>query len=385
MSRSKGDGSAEQRGEGIWRLRYSVDGKRFTQTVRCETKKEALAKLREILNGADNGAHVAPNKVTVAERVETWLGGLQVGAKTAERYGQLLRGHVVPHLGSVRLQKLSGDEIDKLYSTLEGKISARTRHHVHVVLGTMLRHAVKKGVLHRNPIDAATAPRVDDAEAGKALGADALQQLAKGFAKHPLRLFVAAAIGTGCRRNELLALTWDEVDLSAGAVRIVRAVEKTIEHGIRTKAPKTKTGVRTITIDAGLVALLRAERDRHLRIAAGIPDGAGANLSLLKLPQGALCFPSPGANLCKLRDPDAVTAAFMGKAAELGFSDLRLHDLRHTHGSRLIAAGLPVPAVAARLGHTAEVLLRCYAHEIKDAEGKQQTAKIVADLAIPSA
>jgi integrase len=194
---------------------------------------------------------------------------------------------------------------------------------------------------------------------------------------------VATAIGTGARRNELLALRWSDVDLDGKSLRITRAIEKTKAHGKRVKKPKTKTGTRTVTVDAGLAAMLRAARERHLRVAHGIPDGAEADLSLLKLPEGALVFPAPD-GLCQLRDADAVTRTFCRKAKALGFPGLRLHDLRHTHGSRLIAAGLPITAVAARLGHTPEVLLRCYAHEIKDAEGKEQMAAVVAELAIPS-
>ena len=381
----RGNGSVDRRGAEQWRLRYRIDGKLYTRTVHCKTKTEAGKLLRAVLNDADKGAHVAPNKVTVGERVEYWLAGLQVGARTAERYGQLMRGHVTPHIGSIRVQKLTGDNIDECYRKLTG-ISDRTKHHVHVVLGTMLRHAVKKGILHRNPIDAATAPFVmPDEEVGKALGADELARLARGFVRHPLHLFVATAIATGARRNELLALRWADVDFEGMSLRIARAVEKTKAHGTRFKAPKTKEGNRTITIDAGLAAMLRAEREPHLRIANGIPDGAKADLSLLKLPEGALIFPAPGSDLCQLRDADAVTRTFCRKARALGFAGLRLHDLRHTHGSRLIARGVPITVVAARLGHTPEVLLRCYAHEIKDAEGKQQMAAIVAELAIPSA
>lgn len=248
----------------------------------------------------------------------------------------------------------------------------------------MLRHAVRKGVRHRSPLDATTPPTVQHDELGKALGAEELAKLARGFKGHPLELFVATAIGTGARRNELLALRWADVNLEGKSLRITRAVEKTKAHGRRVKPPKTKTGTRTLTIDAGLAERLRVEREKHLRVAIGIPDGSNANLSLLKLPEAALVFAAPGDDLRQLRDADAVTRTFCRKAKALGFPELRLHDLRHTHGSRLIAAGLPITAVAARLGHTPEVLLRCYAHEIKDAEGKEQMAAVVAELAIPS-
>lgn len=378
--RHYGEGSIDLRGKDLWRLRYRIDGKPFSAYVRG-TITDARRELRRLLKAGDDGAHVAPDKIGVAERIKVWLDGLQVGARTAERYGQLMRLHVIPHIGAIRLQKLTGDDIDGCYQKLTG-ISARTRHHVHVVLGTCLRHAVRKGILPRNPIDSATAPVVRDEEAGKALGREELAQLVAGFVGHPLYPIVATAAGTGARRNELLALRWTDIDLQRKTVRISRAIEKTKAHGLRLKPPKTKAGTRAIAIDDGLAAMLRAEREKHLRLTAGIPDGADAALSFVKLPETALVFPAPGADLCKLRDADAVTRTFQRKAAALGFAGLGPHDLRHTHGSLLIRAGLPITAVAARLGHTPEVLLRCYAHDIRDAEGAKLVADVVADLAV---
>ncbi len=86
-----------------------------------------------------------------------------------------------------------------------------------------------------------------------------------------------------------------------------------------------------------------------------------------------------------LRDANAVTRTFERTARKaLGLRRLRLHDLRHTHGSRLIAASVPITVVAARMGHTPEVLLRCYTHEIKAAEERRASAEIIAALAVTS-
>lgn len=69
-------------------------------------------------------------------------------------------------------------------------------------------------------------------------------------------------------------------------------MEETKAGGRTVKAPKTARGRRTIEIDSGLLALLIAERDKHLRAVAGIPDGAAVDLSLVRLPEGAVMFPS---------------------------------------------------------------------------------------------
>ena len=199
------------------------------------------------------------------------------------------------------------------------------------------------------------------------LDAEQLRSLIEGFRGSALYAVVAVAAFTGARRNEVLALRWSDLDVGSRTLRIERAIEETGAFGLRLKLPKTGArGQRTITIDDDLIALLVAERKRHLRIAAGVPDGADINLALVNLPDGALMFPAPpasgeGFSFTKLRDPLHVTKGFVRKAARLGFPGLRFHDLRGSHETMLLDAGVPVHVVAARCGHDALTLLRSYA------------------------
>jgi integrase len=102
-----------------------------------------------------------------------------------------------------------------------------------------------------------------------------------------------------------------------------------------------------------------------LPLIAGVPDGAEVDLSLVELPEGALMFPSPSAG--GLRDPHAVTRTFVRRARKLAFR-LRFHDLRGTHETLLLDAGVPVHVVAARCGHDTAVVLRSYAKRTKKAD-----------------
>ncbi len=122
-----------------------------------------------------------------------------------------------------------------------------------------------------------------------------------------------------------------------------------------------------------LIALLLAERERHLRLVAGVPDGAPVDLSLVRLPDDALMFPNPPApgedvSFTKLRNPDNTTKEFVRKARSARLPRLRLHDLRGTHETLLLDAGVPVHVVAARCGHDPAVLLRSYAKRTKKAD-----------------
>ena len=140
-----GAGSIDPSGEGSWRLRYRIEGKRFSKVVQG-TKGEAAKELRRMLHSADVGQHVAPDKVTLGAWIETWLTLVErnVNARTWERDAQLLRCHVVPALGARQLQKIAPTDIDALYVKLEGTLAPRTIHHVHVVLGACFKRRSKR-------------------------------------------------------------------------------------------------------------------------------------------------------------------------------------------------------------------------------------------------
>jgi integrase len=171
----------------------------------------------------------------------------------------------------------------------------------------------------------------------------------------------------------ILALRWIDLDVEAKTLRIERSVEQVPGHPLTIKGPKTERGKRTIKIDDGLMAVLLDERDKHLRIKAGVPESAAVDLSLVKLPADALMFPNPPAgredfSFIKLRNPDGLTKEFIRRARAIGFPDLRFHDLRGTHETLLLDDGVGVHVVAARCGHDPAVLLRSYAKRTRKAD-----------------
>jgi integrase len=373
--RDYGSGAIEPRGEGSWRLRYRVKvngkSKLFRKTVKG-TKSEATKELLRLLNAGLEGTHVAPDKLTLRVWADQWLSVRPIGQRTRQRYDELLRLHILPVLGDRPLQQIDAAEIDALYSGLKG--SAGTKRYVHIVLSSCLAGAVRKRKISHNPmLHVDHAPRPAEGDHGMVLEADQLRALVQGFRSSSLFLIVAAAAFTGARRNEILALRWSDLDVAAKTLRIERAIDGSSKHGLRLKDPKTERGKRTIAIGNELLELLLAERDKHLRIVAGVPDGVDVDLSLVRLPEGSLMFPSPPArgqdfSFTALRTPKNVTEAFVNKAAALGHPGLRFHDLRGTHATLLLDQGKPVHAVAARLGHDAAVLLKAYAKRTRKAD-----------------
>src|SRR5262249_31010114 len=282
-----------------------------------------------------------------------------------------------------RLQQLYATDIDRLYEGLEGKLSSRTQSLVHVVLGSCLNAAKRKGLISTNPIDRAEKiPSAGESDHGQVLDQEQLTTLVQSLRDTALYPIVAVAAFTGARRNEILALQWSDLDPVAKTLRIERALEETQgpEGAIRRlKEPKRASHKRTITIDDSLIALLLSVKESHLRLKAGVPDGVAVDLSLIKLPDGALVFPSfhSGIDFTKLRDANALTNEFLARARK-HFPGLRFHDLRGSHETALLDAGVPVHVVAARCGHDPAVLLRAYAKRTRKADTK--AASVIASM-----
>ena len=380
--RSHGDGGIDQRGENSFRLRYRINGQRHSVSF-TGTPAEAKKKLRELLRSGDDGSHVDPSRMTVGEWVEHWLSigapgrsKKRVGRRSLERYEQLMRGHVIPVLGTKRLQQLHATDIDRLYDGLESKLAARTQNSVHIVFAACLNAAVRKGLLSSNPIDRAERiPSPGESDHGQVLDKEQITALVQSFKGSTIHPIVAVAAFTGARRNEVLGLRWSDLDPVAKTLRIERSLEETKgkpgEGPVRRlKEPKRAAHKRTIQVDDALVRLLLWVRDRHLRIVAGVPDGVAVDLSLIKLPEGALMFPSlyrREIDFTKLRQAKAVSKDFE-KRARKTFPGLCFHDLRGSHETALLDSGVPVHVVAARCGHDPATLLRSYAKRTRKAD-----------------
>ena len=175
------------------------------------------------------------------------------------------------------------------------------------------------------------------------------------FEGHPLYPIVALAIATGARRGEIAGLTWADIDLEVKTMTIARALELTRQHGIRVKPPKTRSGLRTISLPALAVNALREHRIKTLELRMVL--GAGA------LPADAPVFATVEGEWLS---PDAITDQWRFTVKTLGLPRVTFHSIRHSHASALIAAGLDVLTISHRLGHSkASITLDVYGHLFK--------------------
>jgi integrase len=358
-------GHVRKRGRGSWEIKFDLgtdplSGKRQTRyhTVKG-TKRDAQAELIRLKAGVEKGEYVDPTKLTLAQfldRWETWAVA-QVSAKTLERYTELLKHHVRPHLGAARLQKLRTVNFAELYGRLHkpktdggAGLAPRTVGHVHRLLHRAMGHAVKWSLIVSNPVAEAEPPRVERQEI-EILSPDQVKTMLHGLRGH--RLYPVAVIGlaTGIRRGEIAALRWGDVDLDRGRIRVERSLEQTNE-GLRFKPPKTKAGRREVTVPPSIVAELRVHwrNQQEQRLALGLGKANGDDL----------VFPRPDGSPFP---PDYLTSEWARAVRTLKLPQITLHALRHTHVSQLVASGLDVVTVSRRIGHSnPTVTLNVYSH-----------------------
>jgi integrase len=362
-------GHIRRRGERSWEIKFDLGndpqtGRRLTRYHSFKgTKRDAQAELTKLMAGAADGNYVNPSKATLAEYLDRWerdWAAVNVSPKTVERYAELLKHHVRPHLGAVRLQKLRPVNLGELYAKLlrESGLSARTVGHVHRVLHKALVIAAEWGLIQQNPADVAKPPPVASVEIKILTEADAATILRKmrGRSLYPI---VALGLATGMRRGELLALRWRDIDFDAARLRVEHSIEQT-KAGLRIKAPKTKYGRRTIALPAWVVSDLREHwrSQQELRLRLGLGKAA----------EGALAFPNLDG---EPRSPNAVTKEWTRATIDLGLPRATLHALRHTHASQLIASGMDVLTISRRLGHgSPTITLGVYGHMFKNSDDR---------------
>src|SRR5215471_6616846 len=257
--RAPGDGGIDPRGEGRWRLRWRANGRRHTKAFRG-TIGDARKELRRLLKSADDGTHIDPSRVTLSTFLDRWdrdWASTNVSPKTLERYKGIIAKQVRPHIGDTAIQRLRAVDLNELYAKLlrEG-LSARTVGHVHRVLHRALGHAAAWHVVQQNVASLVKPPRVAATEIEIIREDDikAVLQKLRGRSMYPI---ATLALATGMRRGELLGLRRQDVDLDAGKIRVEQSLEQT-KAGLRSKAPKTKHGRRTISVNPSTIAELRA-------------------------------------------------------------------------------------------------------------------------------
>ncbi len=378
-------GHIRERSPGAFEIRYALGtdpatGRRRIATVTVRgSQKDAEKELRRLLRAVDTGEHVDPSRTIVRDWLKTWLDAIrqEVAPRTAERYAEIVNNFLVPTLGNLLLAKLAAIHIQDAYNrwaiggrrdSKAGGLSPRTRRHIHRILSAALGRAVEQQLIARNPCDAfrKRLPKVERREMAT-LSADQSARLLDAVRHSHIYWPVLLALATGMRRGEALALRWRNVDLDRSTVRIVESLEQT-KAGLRFKSPKTDRA-RAVTLPSFAAEELRRVKREQAE--------ALLMLGVRQTGDTLVCARRDGEPL----QPQSLTHEFPRFLARLGadFPRIRFHDLRHSHATQLLLAGVHPKVAQERLGHsTISTTLDLYSHVTatmqEDAAGRLDAA-----------
>lgn len=327
------------------------------------TKRDAQSKLTELLGKLENGTWVAPSKVTVGQFLnQQWLPAIRSSIRPTSLggYENCVRNHILPAIGTYPLQRVTAPMLNDLYATLAesgrkqkkgGGLGVRSIGYVHVTCRRAFGDAVKWGLLQRNPAESATPPRQTGKPEMRTWTAAEMRVFLASLETERLGMAYRLAASTGARRGEILGLRWRDCDLEAGRLAIQQTLIE-IRYQVEVSTPKTAKGRRSIALDAGTLEALKRYRAQVLQERMLLGRG--------KPSEDELIFQQPDGSPVQ---PSAFSAGFIQRAKAAGLPRIRLHDLRHSHATLALQAGIPAKVVSDRLGHaTTAITLDLYSH-----------------------
>ncbi len=345
-------------------LGVGTDGKR-RQVYRSfsGTKAQAHAALRDLVAEVERGEVTRNAAPTYAEWAERWLrdkAARGIRSRTVDSYTLLLSQHVVPSLGGLRLDRITPEAVQKLVDDLarSGRISTgrkgealsgTTVRRIHQALRASLKAAVRMRLLGRNPASDVELPKSNPKPA-RALDMGEAMALVDQAQGTRLELPVLIAACSGLRRGEILGLQWRDFDEHGRTLRVDRQVGRGRVLG----PPKSESGIRDVPIPQPLVDAFVAHRARVLGAEASRPRDAYDERFVFSEADG------------RPWDPETISTVWRGIVRRAKIGHVRLHDLRHSTGSILIAEGVPIPVVSEILGHASPAItMRVYAHALR--------------------
>jgi integrase len=323
--RPKGDGTVfYSRSAGVWVARLPVP-RHVARSGHLErkapTQRAARAKLAQLKREQEQAPPAAGARRPLAEFLAAWLAEAvrpQRKPATAARYARMVREHLAPLLGEHALGDLTAHHVQVALNGLaaSGRSPATVRL-ARAVLRAALEDAVRWELVPRNVAALTRGPRVERAEV----------------------LPMTVALAVGLRRGELVALRWADVDLAAGRLGVRETIDR-VEGRLRSGAPKSAAGRRSIALPDVCVEALREHRARQ---------AVERRLAGERWREHGLVFASTiGTPL----EPRNLLRHCQETCAGLGLPRFTIRQLRHTAATFLLAQGVPLKVVQAILGHS---------------------------------
>jgi len=336
-------------------LGKDAKGKRIQIKKRgFKSEREAAKALREAQVEADKGKYVKPSTTTYSEYMDEWFRDKKhsLGYQTAQVNEGFIQHHILPSLGNAKMADMNPTIIKKFINDLREKgLADGTVKRIFNIVNASLKAAYVEQIIPRNPASLLeTKPKVTQKEV-QVWDEKQVKQFLNTVQKSKTRYYMAfhLALATGMRQGEILGLRWADVDFERGLI----SVRQTLSHdGKQLKSgAKTKTSIRTISIDPKTVHLL--QKLRRIILSEKLHSGSEYkdNDLVVCTSVGTPCSPR---NLSRIWYD-------MLKKSEL--PTITFHDLRHTHASLLLKNNVHPKIVSERLGHSKiQITIDLYSH-----------------------
>lgn len=350
--RGNHEGTIVKRADGRW-VGAVTTGLARRRWIYGRTREEVARKIVSALKATQDGVPLPGERVTVAAFLTEWLAETvrnRVRPSTFVSYEGIVRLHLLPDLGRVRLARLTPAQVQGLLNRkLADGLSARRVEYIRAVLRRALGHAYRWNLVSRNAAALTDRPRTVRHEI-RPLTPDQARQLLVAVRGDRLEALYAVALALGIRQGETLGLRWEDVDVDEGYIHVRRALVRVGGEFMLTE-PKTARSIRTLgPLPVALVDTLRAHRRRQTeeRLAASTWHEWG------------LVFTTPNGNPIH---SSSLLHTFQRHLADAGLPRQRFHDLRHACASLLLAQGVNPRVVMEILGHSQITLtLDTYSH-----------------------
>jgi integrase len=280
---------------------------------------------------------------TLGEYLDYWLekyAKTKTKPKTYAEYEKIINNHIKPSLGDIMLKKLTSIQIQDYYSNKLNVLSAQSVLHHHRILTKSLNNAIKWKFIKENVAKDAEPPRPEPKEM-KTLSVEELNILLETAKKitpvyYPI---IYAASHTGMRKSELIGLKWSNVDLNLEKIYVRETITEANGKYFFNPRPKNgkSRGVKLTTELTKLLQNLKNLNDERKKIL-------GETYNPLDL-----VFCNSVGNISASSE---ITRGLKRALKDANLPDIRFHDLRHTHATILLKAGVHPKIVSERLGHT---------------------------------
>lgn len=378
--RARGEGSIYKRaGDGLWVGMLDlgiVDGRRRRKTVYGQTEREVRDKLSTLRTARERGIDLLAPSLTVGQWLDAWLAEIKsfdgTRPRTLTLYKGLAERYVKPVIGDVRLDKLTPAHVQRLVTetrnsqTSRGTApSAATLRHVYKLIRNALGDAHRMELVTRNVATQVKAPPLAR-DRRPMLSLTEAKTLLRVIEGERLEALYVLALTTGLRRGELVALRWDDIDLTTRQLQVRRAMQR-VDGKLQIVELKTSSSLRTVVLPMLAVRYLQEHKKQQDVERRELGDAWREH---------GLVFPS---SIGTPIEPRNVIRRWDVLRKKAGLDWLRLHDLRHGCATFLLAQGVSPRAIMEVLGHAEiGVTMNTYAHVLP--ELRQEAADAIDDL-----